>query len=50
MLMNAILYQYGPRLCLFEYDPSIAPEKWAKPYLKVVLRKPLNFRTKEENF
>ena len=37
MSVNAVLCEYGPK-------------KWAKPHLKVFLRKSLNFRTKTENF
>ena len=46
MLMNAVLYEYGPRLCLYQYDNK----KWAKSHLNVFLRKPSKFRTKVENF
>ena len=35
MLVKVVLYEY-------------VPKKWAKPYLQVFLRKPLNFRTKIE--
>ena len=31
MLVNAVLYEYGPRFCLYEYGPP----KWS--YLKVFL-------------
>ena len=31
MLMNVVLYEYGPRLCLYKYDSK----KWAKPHIKV---------------
>ena len=37
MLVNAVSYECGPK-------------KWAKPNLKVFLRKSLNFTTKIENF
>ena len=33
MLVNAVLYEYGPRFCLYEYGPS----KWLKSNLKVFL-------------
>ena len=42
MLVNAVLYEYGPRIRIYEYDPK----KWAKPHLKVFLKKSLNFRLK----
>ena len=42
VLVNADLYKYGSRFCLHEY----CPKKWAKPYLKVFLRKSLKFSTK----
>ena len=46
VLMNAVLHEYGPRFCLYEYGP----QKWAIPHSKEFLRKSLNFRPKVENF
>ena len=45
MLVNAVLYEYGPRFC---FTSRVWHQKSAKPHLKVFLRKSLNFRTKIE--
>ena len=31
MLLNAVLYEYGPRFCLYEYGPSVAPRNGQSP-------------------
>ena len=31
MLLNAVLYKYGPRFCLYEYGPSVAPRNGQSP-------------------
>ena len=48
MLMNAVLYEYGPRFCVYEYCMTL--ENGQKHHLLAFLRKPSNFRTKIENF
>ena len=43
MLVNAVLYEYGPRFCVYDYTYCL--QKWVelKPHLKVFLRKSFKF-------
>ena len=47
VLMNAVLYEYGPRFCLYKYGESMAQKIGKAPFI-VFLRKSLTLRTKIE--